>query len=569
MQNKTPTHGLVTLALISLALQGGIANAKPKTKSLVPSIKPVEIKPTSENSLKTTTLQATPKNEAKSTSGNTKAWTAFLDLKKKYRAGQIDDDEMWAAIGKFAEEVPRQNKSQFSAILQVQATLLSRAKKPILSAIYAAQTLIESPDPLDDEYKRSWVILRDVSRKQPIQNLIDVVASNTTLGDKSAPAFGSDWNYFLANAKLKQKNQVEALALYRAVRPGDRYFLPAKFQEAMINLDQGDHQDTIKALRTISLSQQSANKKMTTEEYFAIQDHANMALGRVLYENRKFAESIKHYRLVRRDGAQFYDALFEQSWALFMAGYPNHALGTIYAVRSPFFKDTFNPEATMLSSIIYYWMCRYDDSRAELAEFMTKHQGAINDLNKYLARGITDPSSYYRLFEDTVSGVSSSGLGLPRELVSMAIQQDNLMFARDQYAAVVDETQKLDANGIFGRHERTEMARKYLEKWSNILKEDIGVRLHNEMKALKSEYERLYEQAQFLYVELLMSKKDQLLGKELHSDGKLANLSTNENIRGWSRKSQTWASDNKQEYWADELGFHIVRVQPLCIVKNQ
>jgi hypothetical protein len=65
-----------------------------------------------------------------------------------------------------------------------------------------------------------------------------------------------------------------------------------------------------------------------------------------------------------------------------------------------------------------------------------------------------------------------------------------------------------------------------------------------------------------------MSKKDQILGKELHSEGKLATLSTNENIRSWGKKTQTWATDNKQEYWADELGFHIVRVKPMCVVNQ-
>ncbi len=101
-----------------------------------------------------------------------------------------------------------------------------------------------------------------------------------------------------------------------------------------------------------------------------------------------------------------------------------------------------------------------------------------------------------------------------------------------------------------------------------MLREDIGIRLKNELMAMKKDYERLYDQGQFLYVELLMSKKDQLLGKELHSEGKINKVTQMDNIRGWGKKTQSWASDDKQEYWADELGFHIYRIEPMCVAKN-
>lgn len=544
------------------------AQSKERVKKVVPTIKPVELKTKQSEPTKIAPTAVTKRNDTRPGSGSSKTWTTFQDLRKSYRTGLISDEDMWSSLSKLSEDAERLNPAQRSVVLQVQSTLLSKAKRPILSSIYAAQSLLESPNPLDDDYKRSWQILRDVSRKQPIQNLLDMVASNIKLGGRAAPIFGTDWNYFLANAQLKEKDLADAIKLYRSVKPGDRYYLPAKFQESMILLDQNNKTGAQQALKSIVQSPISLNRKMTGEEYAAMQDQANMALGRLYYEDRKFAESIKHYRHVRRDGNQFYDSLFEQSWALFMAGYPNHALGTIYSVRSPFFKETFNPEATMLSSIIYYWMCRYDDARQELGEFYSKHQDAIDDLNRYLAKGITDSTTYYRLFEDTISGVSSAGLGIPRELLTMAVQQDNLMFARDQYASVVAESQKLESDGIFQSRERLEVPRRHLEKWSASLKDDIGLRLYRELKSLKSDYERLYEQGQFLYVELLMSKKDQILGKELHSEGKLATLSTTENIRSWGKKTQTWATDNKQEYWADELGFHIVRVPPMCVVNK-
>jgi hypothetical protein len=500
--------------------------------------------------------------------GNAKAWEAFQELRRRYRGGEIGDDGMWAAVTAIADELSTMDRRQQAAILQTQATLMSTAKHPILSAVYAAQALRDAADPLDEEYRRSWFILRDVSRAYPIQNLIEDLGSSLDLKGQPAPGFAGDWNYFLGNSLMKMKKPQEALVLYQKVKPGDRYYFPALFQLAMILLDSDKKDEAVATLNIIVTPGKLDRKNLSSDEYEAMVDHAHMALGRIYYEQRQFSDSIKNYRLVRRDGSQFYDSLFEQSWALFLAGYPNHALGMIYGVRSPFFKETFNPEATMLASIIYYWMCRYDDSREELGNFMTQHQGSIDALDKYLAKGISDPNTYYRLFEDAATGVSSEALGLPREVVVMAAQQDNMLYVRAQYAAVVVEMQKLDAKGIFGSRERLESPRGYLDRWASVLREDVGVRLFSELRAMKSEYERLYDQGQFLYVELLMSKKDQLLGKELHADEKISKVSQLDSIRGWGKKTQSWAGDDKQEYWADEVGYHIYRLQPMCVTKN-
>jgi tetratricopeptide (TPR) repeat protein len=497
-----------------------------------------------------------------------KTWEAFQNLRKKYRNGEIADDGMWAAISTIAEDIKVLKRPQQAAILQTQGTLMQKNGQPILAAVYAAQAIRDADDPLDDDYRKSWQILRDVSREYPIQNLIEIVATSIDISKKPAPGFGSDWNYFLANALLKQQKTAKALDFYRMVKPGDRYYFPAKFQEAMILNDTSNRLEAIAALKSIVYPASGPGKKLSSVEYTAIVNHANMALGRIYYEEEKFSDAIKHYRMVKRDSAQFYDSLFEQSWALFLAGYPNHALGMIYGVRSPFFKNTFNPEATMLAAIIYYWMCRYDDAREELSSFISLHQKGIDTLEKYLARGSSDPNTYYRLFEDTVTGVSSEALGLPREILGMAIQQDNLLYVRDQYASVIREIQSLDKKGIFGNRDRLEGPRGYLEQWAAVLRQEIGIRLYNELKAMKIDFERLYDQSQFLYVELLMSKKDQLLGKELHGDSKIDQVSKVDNIRGWGRKTQSWASDTKQEYWADELGFHIYRIKPLCVASH-
>lgn len=497
-------------------------------------------------------------------SEKTSTWKSFVEMRRKYRLGELSDSKMWQRLMEINSGIGSLAPAHQATILQTQASVLKAGGFPILAAINAAQAVRRAPKPLDTEYKRSWAILSEVSRVMPIHNLLEVVADNVSLEGRLPSTFETEWRYIEGNSLAKQKLTEKAMAAYSGVKVSDRYFFPAKYQQAMIHLDAGRYNEAVASLKAIIYPTSQELSSLNQRERLLITDDANMALGRIYYEQRQFPLAMKHYRLVGSKSDYFYDSLFEQSWALFMAGYPNHALGTLYAVRSPFFKEAFNPEATMLASIIYYWMCRYDDSRNELADFIEFHGGAIKSLNEFLSRKSLNEEVAYSVFENTVTGVSSDALGMPRTLLNTAIQQDSMMHVRDQFASVLSELQRLETKGIFGDRENISTPRGYLTQWASALKTDIGKRFLIELQEMRREYERLHEQAQFLYVELLMSQKDQLLGKELHGTSKIGKVSGRDNISGWGKQTQAWASDDKEEYWQDELGFHIYRLQPLC-----
>jgi tetratricopeptide (TPR) repeat protein len=494
-------------------------------------------------------------------------WDSFIEMRKEYRQGEIDDASLWNKLIDISASLDSLPSSQKSIILQTQATVLQIAGYPILSAINAAQAIKTAPNPFDSELNRSWTILKEVTVAEPIQNLLESVAESLMKQSKLPEGFGSDWMYFQGNAFAKSNQNNLANNAYAQVKVTDRYFFPAKYQQAMLSLDAGQYDKAITSLKAILFPTSQDLSSLSRQERSLISGDANLALARIYYEQKKFDLSMKHYRRVSRESSSFYDSLFEQSWALFMAGYPNHALGMLFSVRSPFFKEAFNPEATMLASIIYYWMCRYNDSRNELADFIENHQGPIKTLNEYLSRQNISDQSAYTLFENTVTGVSSEGLGMPRSLLMSAAQQDSLMHVRDQYASVLSELQRLEIKGIFGEKDKISTPRGYLVNWAEDLKGDIGRKFIFELRDLKKEFERLNDQAQFLYVELLMSQKDQLLGKELHSETKFNSVVSKENIAGWGKKTQVWATDDKLEYWQDELGYHIFRQPPLCNTK--
>ena len=62
------------------------------------------------------------------------------------------------------------------------------------------------------------------------------------------------------------------------------------------------------------------------------------------------------------------DALFEESWAYFMAGDYPHALGNIHTIEAPYFPNSFYPEADILKAVIYFANCQYDDATTIVAQ---------------------------------------------------------------------------------------------------------------------------------------------------------------------------------------------------------
>ncbi len=493
----------------------------------------------------------------------------YLALKRNYRQGDISKPKMWAELARIHEKGDNLPLDERISLLATQATMLNEAGFPILAAIYSSQSLKLAKNPMDDDLRPSWDLLRRVSERRPIHNLVEIVADGVDLKGKSAPAFGTDWFYFAGNAAARKGDSGQAIKLLSKLAVDDRHFFPGKYQQAMLYVDQDKLKEAETSLKSILYPASQKLSPLTEDVRGDLSDYAYMALGRIYYEQQKFSESAKTYRMVDRDGANFYDALFEQSWAFFMAGYPAHSLGALHAVESPFYKDVFNPEAPIVRALVHYWLCRYEDSRNAVADFMERYEPAVEGLAEFLERKSLDPETAYALFENLLSGVSSEALGVPRGVLKTAAEKDNMMLVRDQYAAILEEKSRLESRGIYGKSNYAGKPMEYLERWETALRKDIGKRFLSELTDMKKEYDRLYAQAQFLYVELLMSEKDQILGKDLHASSKITKVTKREKVSGWAESTHAWKDSRNGEYWWDEVGYYITRVESQCMASDR
>ena len=513
-----------------------------------------------------------PKFAARKTKGsapvaiNRSVESRIADLKTKYRSGDINDRRMWQELAAFSTQDQSISQQTRAEILQTQAYLVKEAGYPILSAQFAAAALTTAANPLQKEMLPTWSTLAAVSKTRSVQDTLIALAGTLDLSGVKVPEFGNDWYYFVGNAADRRGEKERALNAYSHLAISDRYFMPARYQLAMIQLERNHHKDAEAALKSILYPETTAFSPLKGQTKTDIENYSKLALARIAYERQDFLESIRMYRLVDRDSPVFYDALFEQSWAFFMGGYPNHALGALFSVESPFFAQEFNPEATMLRAIAQYWLCRYDDSRGALADFMDHHSKAVEAVSAFLERKQLREETAYQLFENFITGVSEEALGIPKAILDTAARKDSMLLVRDEYAAAIAERERLLSKGIFGSKDNLSRSLEFSGGVVDGLRRDLGSTYLEELRALKEQYDQLYAQAKFLYLELLMSEKEQLLGRELHASTKITQVDMRRDVAGWGRKLQSWGPSDKGEFWWDEVGFYISRVEPMCNV---
>jgi hypothetical protein len=83
---------------------------------------------------------------------------------------------------------------------------------------------------------------------------------------------------------------------------------------------------------------------------------------------KKLSAAVKYWNRVDVGSEYWLDALFEQSWAYFMAGDYPHALGNIHTIESPYFPNAFYPESDVLKAVIAFTICQYEDATTIVAK---------------------------------------------------------------------------------------------------------------------------------------------------------------------------------------------------------
>ena len=299
--------------------------------------------------------------------------------------------------------------------------------------------------------------------------------------------------------------------------------------------------------------------------------NAILSIARVYYQNKKWDKAIEYYRFIPRDTWQWHDSIFEQTWAMMRSGrYFRSALSNFHTLHSSYYDDRYLPESLLLRSMVYLFICRYDEMGKVLNLFDKAYKPVILKVRSFL-REKTSDRFYYNdlkkasrmkeLFKQNKQ-VSLKKTQLPKIILNEALDTPSIRSNLNYVKALEREISKLNAlssqwkSSSIGRY-----GKRVLDKRVRNTKTVIGKQVRNKLRQVQSELRDFFEQSDFLKFEMVSAKKESLRKKLVGKKLKKRQLTEAESRDFFIANGyEYWPYEG--EYWLDELGnYHYVGIQ--------
>ena len=381
-------------------------------------------------------------------------------------------------------------------------------------------------------------------------------------------------NYLLGRYKYRNRQYDEALRLFAKVDRKSKYYLKSQFFSGISNVQLRKSVPAIQSFQRVVGAIDEGGVEVEDED--RMRDLAFLSMARTYYsasirldENNaptiqadKLSAAVKFWNKVDLRSEYWLDALFEESWAYFMAGDYAHALGNIHTIESPYFPQSYYPEAEVLKAVVYFVNCQYNDAETIVAKFQSKYQPIYDDLNKVLVRfkGDNADEPFYKFLKDVRDGKAD----LPpriRKVVENALS-DRQLLRHLQYVQVLDDEQRRFQKAPTAFRDSALGADT---KDAMQLARDLAVR--NAGQLARERYQRnldelnehLRDSAKIL-IDITAARRGQL---ESNLAGTQVTVQESErNIVKPDEEHVIWPFDG--EYWRDELGFYRQTITSRC-----
>ncbi len=258
-------------------------------------------------------------------------------------------------------------------------------------------------------------------------------------------------NYLLGRYKYRNRNYEEAISLFEKVDRQSKYFVQSQFFMGISYVQVRKSVPAVKAFqRIVEIIDEGAEG---VEDEARMRDLAYLSMARTYYsasvrlddnnvptiDSTKLSAAVKYWNRVDVASEYWLDALFEQSWAYFMAGDYPHALGNIHTIESPYFPNSFYPEGDILKAVISFTICQYDDATTVVARMKKKYEPIRKELEAVLNRfkGEDADQKFFEFLRDVRAGKTNLSPVI-KPIVENALS-DRQLIRNLEYVRVLDE----------------------------------------------------------------------------------------------------------------------------------
>lgn len=258
-------------------------------------------------------------------------------------------------------------------------------------------------------------------------------------------------NYMLGRYKYRNRQYEDAIRLFQRVDRDSQYYVQAQFFTGISYVQARKSVPAIKAFQRVEKAVDEGAKGV--EDEARMRDLSYLSMARTYYSSaikldpetnqanvnaEKVSAAVKYWNQVDESSEYWLDALFEESWAYFMAGDYPRALGNIHTIQAPYFPSAFYPEAEILKAVIYFSNCNYEAASTVVARFKKKYEPLRKQLEGVLTRFKGDsPEVGYKFLLAVRDGTADLDPSI-RGIVENALS-DRSLLRNIEYVKVLDE----------------------------------------------------------------------------------------------------------------------------------
>ncbi|MBK6513784.1 MAG: hypothetical protein IPM79_29705 [Polyangiaceae bacterium] len=381
-------------------------------------------------------------------------------------------------------------------------------------------------------------------------------------------------NYLLGRYKYRARSYDEALDLFKEVDVKSPYFVQAKFFEGITHVQKRESVPAVKSFQSIITALPDAEG---VEDKDRMRDLAHLSMARTYYsasvrlgedgipkiDPKKLSAAVNFWNKVDVASEYWLDALFEQSWAYFMAGDYPHALGNIHTLESPYFPNSFYPEAEVLKSVIAFTVCQYEDATTIVARMKKRYEPVKKELEEILEKykGDETGQQFFAFLKEVRDGKAKLS-DKTKPIVENALS-DRQLLRNIEYVKLLDKEAEL-----------------FKSQPANFRDSDLGnditdaldlareLAIRNAGTLAKDRYERYLEElsehlrnSQKILIDIVNAERNKLDEKVIK--GQVSKEETDiYGVVSPDEEHVLWPFDG--EYWRDELGFYRQVVVSKC-----
>ena len=201
--------------------------------------------------------------------------------------------------------------------------------------------------------------------------------------------------FLRARERYEARDLSGAVALFREVRASSELYPEAKLYEGVTHVRMRRARPAIAAFRAVLAADDEELHDLAWlnlgRVYYTI---AHQSRGRGGLDARVLGSAIEAWDRIPETSPHWPDAIFEESWALFVSDEHARALGRIHALESPYLEGHHHPEALVLRAVILFQRCQTDAAEDTVDLFHRKFDALHADLRTVLDAHADSPRAH-------------------------------------------------------------------------------------------------------------------------------------------------------------------------------